>query len=477
MPATCSSRPSAEPFRPTPSNVARLRRGLALCGALLAGGLGACGPAGTPSAAQAPPTERVRVVLITLDTWRHDGFGEAMPELAARAQHGLLFERAYASSSSTQPSHASLFTGLPPWEHGVTRNGLVLGEQHETLAEQLSAAGFDTSAVVASFPLHPRFGLTQGFAHVRAEFDQGRREKTHTWEGVDADWDRFHSLCDTTTREALAAVDELSGDRQFLWVHYYDPHSPYGDSAGLEKTLETKDLTARAVSGYTANLDKITDRARRFYDQDLTALDTSLARLLERLDADGQAIATHVVITSDHGESFGDDGSYGHGARLTPAQVHVPLLLLSPRVQPGRRDDVTGLVDVYATLRELAGLPVGPRGRGRDLLAGAPRDGGRAWGMRRTYVEDAKDIRSDGSAEPITGYRFFLVDGSGHWVGDAQRVDRIDVQGAGEWSGTARGTEVRRAFAAMADAADALQSTEDLSDEARQGLEALGYTR
>lgn len=85
----------------------------------------------------APKNARVRVVLITLDALRRDHFdpdaqGQShMPKCFARAQAGLRFSRFFVTSPSTQPSHASMLTGLHPWEHGVTRNGQVLGENSQ----------------------------------------------------------------------------------------------------------------------------------------------------------------------------------------------------------------------------------------------------------------------------------------------------------------------------------------------------------
>ena len=110
-------------------------------------------------------------MLITLDTLRADGLApRLMPRTAAFADRGLRFERAYAATATTQPTHATLFTGLHPWEHGLTRNGRVLAAGFDTLAERLRAAGFETAAVVASFPLERRFGFAQGFDSYEQEF-------------------------------------------------------------------------------------------------------------------------------------------------------------------------------------------------------------------------------------------------------------------------------------------------------------------
>ena len=80
-------------------------------------------------------------------------------------------QRHYASSGTTQPTHASLLTGLHPWQHGLTRNGQALGAELRTVAEVFSAGGYRTGAVIASFPLHESFGFGQGFEVFDDDFE------------------------------------------------------------------------------------------------------------------------------------------------------------------------------------------------------------------------------------------------------------------------------------------------------------------
>lgn len=191
---------------------------------------------------------RVRVVLITLDTLRYDSFagaqggGSSMPRLASWAENATIFTRFYASTASTQPSHASMLTGLQPWQHGVSRNGMQLIEAHQTVTETLRDEGFATSAVVASFPVSRRFGFGQGFEHFDDRFVTGEVTKGE-WldaaEQTEADvsdrpqlGDPFYSLADHIGARALAEIDAATAERQFFWFHFFDPHAPYGNTAG-----------------------------------------------------------------------------------------------------------------------------------------------------------------------------------------------------------------------------------------------------
>ena len=121
----------------------------------------ACSPRG----ASGPPA----LLLISLDTTRSDHLSvygyprQTSPRLDAFARQGVRFAAAYAASASTGPSHATLFTSLHPIRHGVLKNALPLGDEHETLAERVGDHGFQTAAVVSSFVLDAKFGFAQGF--------------------------------------------------------------------------------------------------------------------------------------------------------------------------------------------------------------------------------------------------------------------------------------------------------------------------
>ena len=116
------------------------------------------------------PEKPVNILLVTLDTTRADRLGcygysaGETPNLDALAKRGVLFERAYAPAPMTLPSHASMFTGLWPPEHGITTNGQAsLKSGNPTLAELIRQQGYDTAAFVSAFVLLKRFGLDRGF--------------------------------------------------------------------------------------------------------------------------------------------------------------------------------------------------------------------------------------------------------------------------------------------------------------------------
>lgn len=412
-----------------------------------------------------------RVVLITLDTLRADRFNEStMPLLWARAKRGLVFEHFYASTSSTQPTHATIFTGLEPWQHGVTLNGAVLDDARETLAERLENEGFSTAAIVASFPLERRFGFAQGFDSYYDTFDhqQGTAKSNPHWAGVEVEED-FYSLADSITTRSIAAIDAARAPRQFYWFHYFDPHAPYGDTDG--EGIKLEDLTA-AARNRAPDFDALLDRARHAYDVDVSHLDRALDRLLARLDAESEHFETHVLLTADHGESFGEDGALGHGKRVIRSQVHVPAVLLSPRVAPAVRTDSAGSIDVMPTLLSLAGCRGADRPVGRNLVEARASDQKPTLGMRRTFPKPFKDVHTDGTVALVQGPQFFLVHGGRLYIGDKERIEGEDPAPSPELV-----ERVRAIFAACEVELAASQGREDLRPETQRALEALGYTR
>ena len=391
------------------------KRALAALVGLLAALLGAgCGGS----------EERVRIVLVSLDTLRLDAFsgtdGEpgSMPLLLARAGSGTRFERFYAASSTTQPTHATLFTGLHPWQHGITRNGDPLGEPFETLAEALRGVGFATQAVVASYPVAAEFGFGQGFDRYRDDFDVGFSSGARGWEGHAVPGGRFYSRAGRVTDRAIEAIDAATAARQFFFFHYFDPHAPYGSSKGGE--LLESDVLRRAAEGEPRPA--LLAHVRGLYREDAAYLDRELERLLVRLDADADRFATHVVLVSDHGESLGERGSIGHGYGLGEVEIRVPAIVLSPDFEPGVRHDVAGSIDVATTLLALAGLPTDATG-GRDLRL-AKADDARAFGMRRTFRGDSPgERRLDGSVRAIPELLFFAVAPDGRSrIGNGRRI-------------------------------------------------------
>src|SRR5688572_30103911 len=164
----------------------------------------------------APAPARPSILLVTLDTARADAIGPdargvATPAFNALAARGQRFTQAYATAPETLPAHSSMLTGLYPGGHGVHENARFLAPTHETLAAALQTAGYRTSAFVSSFVLSKRFGLARGFDVYDDQLPAGSVERSAA----------------RTTDAAIAGLAGGSGQPQFMWVHYFEPHFPY----------------------------------------------------------------------------------------------------------------------------------------------------------------------------------------------------------------------------------------------------------
>ncbi|MEM7581920.1 MAG: sulfatase [Acidobacteriota bacterium] len=448
------------------------------------------------SIACAQPTQNQRIVLITLDTLRYDSVAatpalntaqpadtaqsantaqpSTMPRLARWAEQAARFERFYSATAATQPSHASMFTGLHPWQHGVTGNRLRLADHHLTVAERLKDAGYATAAVVASLPVSQRFGFAQGFDRYDDEFVLTTAIPGSAAPGADQQVEPFYTLAEVITDRALAQIAATTSARQFFWFHYFDPHSPYGDTAD-GASIEPREILARAVAGEAT--DEAVRQARQLYDIDVGHLDAELDRLLRALSDDEESLETHIVITADHGESFGEDGSLAHGRRLIPSQLHVPCLIRSPRLAPGPREDVAGSIDIAATLLAFAGLEAMPQlaepFASRDLAVVQPRT--LAFGMRRTWGKPHRDIRLDGSVHLLEGHLFFMVDEAGRLVrGNRDRLET--VAGPDRPSSDAEAERIRALFDGFERTLSPAGTEVEIDPDVDRALRALGYT-
>lgn len=293
------------------------------------------------------PRPRFNVLIVTLDTTRADHLGcyghasAETPTLDSLAAKGVLFEKAYATVAMTLPSHATIFTGLNPPEHGLHVNGKGrLGTQIPTLAEVLSKRGYDTGAFVASFILHSKFGLDRGFQTYDDEMAGGERHgsETHLMRNgkqvVDA---------------ALAWLTRRSGRPFFCWVHLYDPHVPYD-----------------------AHEESFGNRFRDSpYDGDIAYADQQIGRLLDFLKERGLDQRTVIVVVGDHGEGLGEHEEREHGFLVYNSTIHVPLIVAGPSIRKGGRriSSAVSLVDVFPTVLDSMRLSSGKQVSGRSLHA------------------------------------------------------------------------------------------------------------
>ena len=440
----------------------------------------ACGPDSAELRRRDP---RPNIVLISMDTTRADhlsAYGyerDTSPSLRVLADQGMRFEVAYAPSATTGPSHASLFTALAPIAHGVAKNGWPLAAEFETLAEILNGAGYETAAVMSSYVLSSRFGFDQGFGHFDTDFSQADVPAgDRLWEGEIVPG-KFHGRADDTTRRALEWLDERLQPELplFLFVHYFDPHTPYLPPEGYSPPFEPGPREALKLN-----------RTIFFYDTLIAFTDREIGRLLAGLEARGLEGDTLVVVTGDHGEGLMSHGHMFHGVHIYEEGVRIPLIARWPGhipagvVVPGP----VGLTDLAPTVLDLAGVSFPASAQGRSLaealLASGELDPSRPVHLyRRRYAggEVVEGIYAEGEKFGLRRGRWKLIEGPGEGT-----LELFDLEtDPGEQTNLAgqepeRTARMREEIAAWRRAHTLEVGDERIpSAEERMRLEALGY--
>jgi arylsulfatase A-like enzyme len=358
-----------------------------------------------------PPAGARNLLLIVWDTASaghlslHGYERPTTPNLERLAGRGVRFDLAFATSSWTLPSHASLFTGRWPHELGVDWKS-PLGSGAPTLSEYLGSRGYDTTGFVANLEYCSReTGLARGFAHYEdyplsfyEAFTRyvglGRRLELLTWASVLdgllekhtgrrfdlAPRSREHAKGSASLERSL--LDWLSWqqwrDRPFFaFLNYNDAHSPYEvpDSSTAGFGLRPASSRDRLILNEWTGLDKSrlsyqdVKMAVDIYDDCIAHLDRRLGILLDELGRRRVLDNTVVIVASDHGEHLGDHLLFFHGCSLYRQLVQVPLVIVDRRRLPAGRvvAEPISLRDVPATAVDLLGLSSGNPFPGRSL--------------------------------------------------------------------------------------------------------------
>ncbi|UCH77472.1 MAG: sulfatase [Candidatus Coatesbacteria bacterium] len=281
-----------------------------------------------PPAAE-PPPGAANLLLITMDTTRADRLGAyggppgLTPHLDALAARSRVFRHAYCPMPLTGPSHATLLTGRTPRELGVVQNGMPLQAKAPTLAETLRAQGYRTGAVVAAFPVSSKLGFGRGFEYFDDDFAVAGAATRLTWARLAGSLGlvdvkaRLQRPADEVTDRAVAWLAAEENRPFFLWVHYFDPHTPYDPPPAFRDVSNAADPHVRR------------------YEGEVAFMDAEIGRLLGALDQAGLRDNTFVVAVADHGESLGEhDYYYDHGRYVYEPSMRLPLIVAAPPSAP-----------------------------------------------------------------------------------------------------------------------------------------------
>jgi arylsulfatase A-like enzyme/Flp pilus assembly protein TadD len=294
---------------------------------------------GTPSAAGAP------IILVSIDTLRSDhlpAYGYKAietPAIDRIARDGVVFEDVWSECPLTLPSHVSIFTGLLPPVHGVRNNiGYRLdAKAHPTFARLLKEKGYAAGASVSAWVLRGNTGLGDSF-----DFYDDSIEPPP---GSQAASQAQRPGADTVSR-AISWADKVRASPFFLFLHLYEPHSPYEPPEPFRSRYALP------------------------YDGEIATADSSVGTLLAKLDEWGIYDRSVIILLSDHGEGLMEHGEQEHGILLYREALQVPLIIKLPgsKRKGERVRQSSALVDVFPTIAALVGGPASKEAAGRNLL-------------------------------------------------------------------------------------------------------------
>ena len=339
---------------------------LAISAAIVGVVAGGCGDSKPPTVAQ---KSGLNVLLVTLDTMRADrfsGYGYdrlTTPNFDALAAEGTLFEMAISTAAATPIAHASIMTGLNPYNHGVrviyAGSGYYLDERIPTLSSELKKQGWETGAFLSSFTVSEFYGFQHGFD----TFNNGLKKPADgimQKKGNKSGWDvgANQRRSDETTSAVIAWLEQARKSPFFAWVHFWDAHDPQ-----LRPPARVlKKFPPRQTGIRTPKLDT--------YDAEIAYVDENFGRIVAALKANGQYENTIIVVIADHGEGLTDHGWMNHRL-LYQEQIRLPLIARVPGSPANVRiSDLVRNVDVYPTILEALGIEAPRMPDGSSMIDG-----------------------------------------------------------------------------------------------------------
>jgi arylsulfatase A-like enzyme len=355
-------------------------------------------PQSVPGAAN-----KTNVLLITVDTLRTDYLGcygnerVRTPSIDRLSRQSVLFENAISPIPITNPSHTSILTGLYPGNHGVAVNGPMDFESDVlTMPRLLSKQGYKTAAFISGYTLKrdvcrlkeefelynddfsnhwflPEISATRGFSSKLLSLPLSMHPSSRVY--------GYERRADRTVDDAKEWLRRNTHGPFFLWLHLFDPHSPYTPPAPYNKMYDGK-YTGKVkgdfhVFSFRERLDiaqntNDLNHLKALYAGEVSYVDEQIGRLLAELDDLHLSERTLIILTADHGESLTEHNSYfGHGACLYDVDLKVPLIFRFPDGKGAgtRHAGIVQLVDILPTILGYLGIPIPARSDGVSLLS------------------------------------------------------------------------------------------------------------
>lgn len=318
----------------------------------------------------------LNIILITVDALRADhlsyfGYPKlTTPNIDNLCEKSVLFIQAISQNSHTPQSFPSIFASVYPLTIGtepLQGSGIRLPTGLSTVTEKLHKTGYITAAFHSNPYLSRAFNYHKGFEIFDDDLYFGSSKLSLL---IKRAFTRLkphpYLSANEINRKALSFVEEVKDKSVFffLWLHYMDIHGPYQPSSlytDLSKHLSYRDMK-RLWQKATNYPEMVTEEEKEMlidlYDGEIKYLDSQIKHFMLALKDLGVLENTLLIITSDHGEEFGEHGKFNHPRDLYDELIHVPLIFYSPSILPKAKEisQVVGLIDLAPTILELIGI-------------------------------------------------------------------------------------------------------------------------
>ncbi|MCA9936439.1 MAG: sulfatase [Ardenticatenaceae bacterium] len=365
--------------------------------------------------------DKPNILFIVWDATRHDicscyGYPQkTTPHLDQLAEDGTLYEQAITAAPWTLPAMTSIFTGLYPSQTDIYLRRK-LTDDYQTLAELFQQGGYATFGISNNDWFSADFGLQRGFDYMHKLWQLFQTQNDITNLSV-VEPDRSDSrIANNALRKALRGkflqnaanavyyktfrnfkdhgasrtakpLTQWIARQQkpwFAFVHYLDPHLQYRPPLEFVKQFAhdlprcqrlLKSDQWRLCWRHNAGIDLLSEEDlqawRDLYLAEVAYTDYHTGQVITWLKKTGQWENTAVIITADHGENLGEHGLLNHSYSLHDPLAHVPLVIRHPGGQGGgqRVAQQVQTIDLFATMLDMAGLPIPPHVVSQSLLA------------------------------------------------------------------------------------------------------------
>ncbi len=292
------------------------------------------------------------VILITFDSARFDVFPRwcgneigrpvPMPALERLCMKSIVFTRAYTPFPATAPALASIYTGFTPFHHFIDMDHpIFLSPAFPTLAEVLHEHHVRTILIAGNnWFIQPHTGFARGF------------DRVITPRALTAGRDP-----EKMVRYAIGEWQKCKKARRcFIHLHLFEPHEPYGAPGRFFTPPLNRASSFTSPRWLKVPIQQARDSLFRHYRAGLRWADHALGEWLQRLETDPDHARTLVIVTSDHGEGFGEHHYWGHNNAVFEEAVHIPFIIHTPHHRHRVESHLLSLEDLYVSVPNAMGI-------------------------------------------------------------------------------------------------------------------------